>query len=169
MLCDSCNDNPAVVHITKVVNGHKEQLNLCEDCAREYHEQWTTSFYQNFNLPKFLAGLMEPAFNEQIAPDRTGELRCSHCGLSLSQFGQAGKLGCDHCYAEFQEQLNPLIRKIHGSVRHAGKVPKRSGGGLRLRHEIEELRSRLQDAIAREEYEQAAELRDKIRMLEKQL
>ncbi|MFA5881294.1 MAG: UvrB/UvrC motif-containing protein, partial [Eubacteriales bacterium] len=78
-------------------------------------------------------------------------------------------LGCPTCYDVFENKLDPVLRRIHGNPRHTGKIPKRTGGTIELRREIEELKRELQAAITSEEYEKAAEVRDKIRGLENKL
>lgn len=89
--------------------------------------------------------------------------------MSYRDFQQSGKIGCADCYQTFRPQLEPLLRRIHGSSVHRGKIPHRSGGTLELKHEIGLLRQQLQESVAHEEYEKAAEYRDKIRALEKEL
>ena len=97
------------------------------------------------------------------------ELVCPNCGMSYRDFQQTGKIGCSVCYATFRRQLEPLLRRIHGSSTHSGKIPHRTGGTLETKHTIEKLRRTLKECVAQEEYEKAAELRDKIRLLEKEL
>ena len=97
------------------------------------------------------------------------ELVCPNCGMSYRDFQQTGKIGCSVCYATFRRQLEPLLRRIHGSSTHSGKIPHRTGGTLTMKHTIESLRSSLKECVAQEEYEKAAELRDKIRQLEHEL
>ena len=78
-------------------------------------------------------------------------------------------LGCSNCYIEFENRLEPILRRIHGNIVHNGKVPKRTGGTLRIRKEIEEYKEEMQRAVDNEEFERAAELRDKIKELENML
>ena len=75
----------------------------------------------------------------------------------------------EHAVRAFDEQLAPLLRRIHGSSRHTGKVPRRSQGAIRFARELERLREELRLAVQREEFEKAAELRDRIRALEKEM
>ena len=89
--------------------------------------------------------------------------------MSYRDFQQTGKIGCAECYRTFRPQLEPLLRRIHGSSVHRGKIPHRTGGTLELKHEIGMLRQQLQESVAQEEFEKAAEYRDKIRALEKEL
>ncbi len=76
-------------------------------------------------------------------------------------------MGCSDCYDAFDENLIPLIKRIHGSNNHTGKVPKRKGGDLRIIRKIEDLREEMQRVVEEENFERAAEIRDEINELEK--
>lgn len=170
MLCEQCQQRPATVHITKIVNNQKSQMHLCEECAREYHPPWTLALHPSFSLPQFLAGLMQHESEaEPRVERRDGLLRCDYCGLTYEEFRQTGRLGCSQCYENFRTRLEPLLRRVHGSSMHTGKVPRRGGGKLRVRHDIEQLRADLAVLVTNEEFEKAAYVRDRIRELEKQL
>lgn len=91
---------------------------------------------------------------------------CPHCGLSLAEFNKTGRLGCSECYHVFAEELHSLLRKIHGSDQHIGKVPATDPIQVEVRKEVLALRRRLKRAIEREEFEKAAELRDRIDEIE---
>jgi len=97
-------------------------------------------------------------------------LQCSNCGMTFSQFLQVGKFGCSSCYQAFESQLNPILRRVQGgNWKHNGKIPHRTGGVSHLRKKISILKETLQDLVAREEFEKAAEIRDEIKMYEKML
>jgi len=169
MMCDECKKRPATVHITKIVNGEKTLLHLCEQCARE-KSIFDVSFSlegEPFSMQKFLAGFFEPFMREFMEESRP--LSCDRCGLTFPRFSQIGKFGCSHCYETFKGRLDPMLRRLHGKTYHVGKVPKRRGGRFRIKSEIERLKRELQEAVNAEEYERAAVLRDKIRELEKKL
>jgi protein arginine kinase activator len=169
MMCQDCNQKDATVHITKIVNGEKKEMHLCEDCASEYQKQWTTVFDPSFSLNKFLANLLNyEAFEKNTTPLNPAP-RCSICGQSYQDFTQGGKLGCANCYKIFGYHLTPLLRRVHGSQKHKGKIPARSGGVLILKKEIQDLKQQLAEAIQKEEFEDAAKLRDQVRNLEKQM
>ncbi|HHY47434.1 MAG TPA: hypothetical protein GX506_09080 [Firmicutes bacterium] len=171
MTCDRCKKRPATVHVTKIINGQKTEMHLCEECARQ------TGQLEFFSVPQFsfhnvLQGLFDPESATVGLPSgtiSTPTRKCRTCGIDFSDFRRTGFLGCSNCYSEFQGRLEPVIRRIHGSTRHVGKVPARTGGALKVRKEIEDLRRQLEAAIAREEYEKAAQLRDKIKALQGKL
>ena len=106
-------------------------------------------------------------------PDYSGqaeeEPRCSSCGMTYSEFNRLGKFGCPDCYEAFREEITPLVRRIHGHTKHVGKVPNRGTGVFRTANQIKRLRQHLKKLVQDERYEEAARVRDEIRMLERQL
>ena len=167
MFCQECQKRPATVHLTRIVNNVKSELHLCSECAQHHQELvLPIDFEPSFSIHKFLAGILdEPSFHmEPVASPK-----CPNCGLSLSQFGEIGRFGCSRCYQTFGEGLEPLLRRVQGTTQHTGKVPKRAGGKLGVKREIEKLKVRLRQAVREEAYEKAAELRDKIRSMEQQI
>lgn len=165
MKCQECGQRPATVHFTKIVQGDKSEFHLCELCAREKGE-WMNKTTGGFSLNSLLSGLLN--FDSPGGPVAAPP-RCGTCGLTYTQFSQAGRFGCADCYKHFQSRLDPLMRKVHGSTTHAGKVPQRTGGKIKTRRELDKLRQQLQTAVQLEKFEEAAVLRDKIRDLEQQL
>lgn len=170
MICERCKERPAVVHMTQIINGNKSEINLCEICAKEVNP---VGF--GFDPKWMLQNIFADLFNQplggtpSVQVDRAAPVQCGQCGFTEAQFAHVGKLGCPECYDRFADKLDPLLRRIHGNLVHTGKIPRRTGGTLGLRREIEGLKQRLQEAVSREEYEIAAEIRDKIRELESKL
>ncbi len=95
--------------------------------------------------------------------------RCNFCGASFDEIAKSGKVGCAHCYEEFYDELLPSIRRIHGRTNHTGKLARRAGTEVRVRNEITKCKYELEQAIKTQEFEKAAELRDKIKELEKNI
>lgn len=171
MLCERCQQRPANVHLTEIANGQKKETYLCEVCAQEMHPQgFGFSFLPQLSLQNFLAGLLkhDPGAGQPAQAEVAGK-SCKKCGLMERQFVKQGLLGCGDCYDSFEERLEPLLRRVHGSAKHRGKVPERTGGPLRQAREIELLKNQLREAISLEEFERAVEIRDRIRELEKDL
>lgn len=170
MFCDECKKKPAAVHITKIINNDKSELNLCEECAKKYQQELGFSFDSNFSFHKFLTGLLEAdGINTNVENQLNEYLRCEKCGSDYNRFQQTGRLGCARCYDSFDNKLNILLKRVHGSNIHGGKFPKRSGSDLRIKQEIKVLRNKLQSLVSAEEFEKAAEIRDEIRKLEKSI
>jgi protein arginine kinase activator len=174
MICQECNQRPATLHFTKIVNGEKTEVHLCEKCAQEKGEMFMFSGESGFTFNNLLAGLLniEPSFKQtnKNAFQREEILQCDRCGMTFPQFVKIGRFGCSHCYETFKDELKPVLKRLHsGNWTHNGKIPKRNGGGIHLRKRIEELKSELKSAIIQEEFEKAAYLRDEIRSLEQEL
>ncbi|WP_251553850.1 UvrB/UvrC motif-containing protein [Neobacillus muris] len=174
MNCQECNQRPAAVHFTKIVNGEKTEVHLCEKCAQEKGEMFIFNGEPGFSFNNLLAGLLniDPSFQKQDQNPFEQEeiLQCPHCSMTFPQFLKIGRFGCAHCYETFQDQLKPVLRRLHGgNWTHSGKIPKRIGGGISLRKQIDELKKALRESVMQEEFEKAANLRDEIRDLERKL
>lgn len=168
MLCQDCNQRSATVHLTKIINGQKTEIYLCEECAWEKKEMGLSG--EPFSFHNLLAGILNPSPEKEVMSHSYEEASlCPGCGLDFREFSREGLFGCGDCYGTFQERLDGLLRRIHGSSKHTGKIPLRCGGVIRKRQEIEELRQRLQKAVEREAFEEAAVLRDSIKDREKEL
>lgn len=170
MLCDECKRKPAVVHLTKMVNNKKYERKLCQQCASENGEG-DFIFEPKYSIHNLLAGLLnfEPGPGNAQAKKPGMMPVCDNCGMNYAEFSKGGRLGCSMCYTHFLQQLDPLLRRVQGGTQHAGKVPSRTGGILLVKNKIQQLRQDLQKYISREEFEKAAQLRDQIRELEKEL
>lgn len=158
--CDNCGSAEAVVNLTQIVNNQMSVCHLCEQCAAA--KGLETEEPVGFPLTDFLAQM---GGEESVAETDVGT--CSFCGLSFSDFRDTGRLGCPHCWSTFEPHLRGLLRRVHGSTNHVGKVylpPDPSVGEREKRLEV--LRRKLKRAVDSEEFERAAELRDKIRSLE---
>lgn len=156
MTCQRCRDE-ASVHLTESVNGKIREVHLCASCARE-------SGLTNAQPPP---GLSLDAVVQTLILTHVGELvgemaerSCPLCGQKYMEFRAQGRLGCPNDYDVFTPGLPTLLKRAHGATRHVGKRPaRRPGGSLdRLR-----VRAQLREAVIREDYEQAARLRDQLR------
>ena len=153
--CQSCQKHPATVHLTEIIDGKKREVHLCEACAQQ-------EGVNPLNAQSFFSHLMDEA--KGVAGEDV-ELRCTNCGLSYSEFRQRGRLGCAEDYKLFKAGLGQLLERIHGGTQHLGKIPSRAGRELKAERELIDLNRELTRAIQREEYERAAEIRDRIRGL----
>lgn len=175
MICQECNQRPAALHFTKITNGEKTEVNLCEKCAHEKGDMFMFTGGSGFSFNNLLAGLLNiDTLQKQNQNQNTFHqeeiLQCQQCSMTFAQFVKVGRFGCSHCYETFKEQLPPVLKRLHsGNWTHNGKIPKRIGGGIQLRKQIESLKNELRDLISQEEFEKAAQIRDEIRSLEKRL
>ncbi|NEU32432.1 hypothetical protein GN156_16940 [bacterium LRH843] len=170
MICQECNQRQASLHFTKIINGEKTEFHICDQCAKEKGEQFPGT--NSFSIHQLLSGLLhfeQPKKSEQDTSLAKKELVCDKCEMTYSQFTRAGRFGCAHCYKSFNSKINPILKRVHsGNYKHSGKLPKRIGGGIQLQREIEDLKHQLKLYVVNEEFERAAELRDKIRLLDQQ-
>lgn len=174
MICQNCQERPATLHFTKIINGEKTEVHLCETCAQEKGETFMFHGGSGFSIHNLLAGLLnaEPHFQQTNANAfPTHEVvRCEHCHMTYSQFAKVGRFGCSECYKAFSNQLEPILRRLHGgNASHTGKIPRRTGGRISLRKKVQDLKQQLRILIEQEEFEKAAVLRDEIRSLEREM
>ena len=165
MLCQICGKNPATVHFTEIHDNKMSELHVCDRCAEEKGMQGSAKKHK-FDIADLLAGMVDGMTSTE--EERVGHVQCPRCGMAYSAFKETGRLGCGECYNAFQFQLRPLLRRIHGDTRHKGKAPARDGARVTLARQVQRLYDELQRAVAREEFERAAEVRDEIQRLEKQ-
>jgi len=156
-LCQSCEKNEAKIHFTEIKDGEKTELHICEACAHEKN--------MLLAFPALLGHIMKGGPDRSAKEADTLPSACPGCGLTYADFKAKGRLGCPTCYTAFAPVLTPLLEKVHGARRHVGKSPAHRVPAAETRHEFEELEEALTAAVEAEEYEQAAELRDQIRVL----
>jgi protein arginine kinase activator len=164
MPCDQCHEREAVIHLTQIVNEQVTTLHLCERCAAEKGVESASSVTKT-PLGTFLAQ-MSKGVGDQIQAPKTGET-CARCGGSLQDFRESGRLGCPECYRSFEAPLRDLLRRLHGSTHHVGeRYAERGNGTADHRQAAADLREQLRLAVETENFELAAELRDRLRVLE---
>lgn len=163
MLCQKCHKRIANVHFTRVVNNQKVEMYLCEQCA---NEQGQTGFDAPLSVSEFLSGIFNFGNSAPYVNLSSADTVCDKCGMSFQEFQKSGKLGCSNCYRTFGERLKSILKRLHGSAQHSGRIPEKVSESIKLSREIEKLKEMLNEAVKNEEYEKAAELRDKIRSLE---
>ncbi|MFH1621668.1 MAG: UvrB/UvrC motif-containing protein [Candidatus Omnitrophota bacterium] len=170
MLCDICSKNQATVHLTEIVDEQMTELHLCEECAKHKSIQME----QQFGLSDLLGGLVD--FGKNFEGKENAKVKCPSCNLSYEDFKKVGRLGCSNCYVSFIKFLTPLLKRIHGSSIHIGKVPRYLASAEMItkrepkkpKIELQDLKLKLQETIRSENFEEAARLRDQIRALEEQ-
>jgi protein arginine kinase activator len=166
MYCEECKKKPATVHLTSIVNGVKVESHLCDDCAGK---QGALIFDINnkFSIPNLLGSLLGNSCGLQGINAQPDHSVCPGCGMSFKNVRETGRMGCSECYQVFEEELDPILRRIHGNSQHIGKIPSRGGEKVLMKKKINDLKNSLQQALAREDYEKAAEIRDSIKSMEK--
>ena len=165
MPCEQCREREAVIHLTQIVNEQVTTLHLCERCAAEKGVE-SPGAAPKTPLGTFLAA-MGQELPEQTPAPRTGEA-CPRCGGSLQDFRESGRLGCSECYRSFEVPLRDLLRRLHGSTHHMGERYAEASGSTAAGDgsQASELREQLRLAVETENFELAAELRDRLRVME---
>jgi protein arginine kinase activator len=162
MQCQNCKERPAAIHLTQIENNSVTSLHLCEQCAHDKGIE-TQASLNKLPITDFLASMAKGAMGHLPPGEGSGE--CSACGASLNDFRETGRLGCPECYQSFRAQLKGLLRRLHGSSQHVGDAYVWSNDIDQP--SLGDLREKLRQAIHSEQFELAAELRDRIRIMER--
>lgn len=157
MNCDVCKQTSATVFLTQIVEGKMQKVNLCESCSKEKGVTDPTGFA--------LADLLLGLGAAQEIEKGGGATKCPTCGFSQADFKKTGRLGCAVCYDIFGEGLSGLMKGMHKGTAHVGKVPARLVKSIEREQELKDLQRGLRKAVAEENYESAAEIRDQIKNL----
>ncbi|ORC34447.1 hypothetical protein B4O97_12455 [Marispirochaeta aestuarii] len=159
MKCELCNENDAVIHIQQIVGNEAKEIHLCEKCA---HENGISSNSDKIELSlnELLNGLID--FSSRPRRQDT----CPTCGGRLKDFRKSGMVGCADCYTTFRDEIVSYLEESVGTVKHAGKYPKKLQAYKTLLVDKEILKKRLEEAVAGEDYETAAGIRDRIQSIE---
>jgi protein arginine kinase activator len=161
MLCEVCKKNEATVHLTQIIDAKMHKVDLCETCSKAKGVQDMAGF----SLADLQVGLGSA---EEMSVDATGA-RCPACGFSQADFKKTGRLGCSVCWETFEHGLATLLKAMHKSDRHVGKVPSKAAHTVVVSEKIKDLSTQLEQAVREEKYEDAARIRDQIRQLELKL
>ncbi len=169
MKCHICGERDATVHYIEIIDGHKTTQWLCQDCAdREGITRGDVTELGHGALDAFLGEMLKTGPQAKPRERGAGGPACPACGYEYHRLQDTGMLGCPECYRAFHHQLLPMLRRYHGDTTHVGKLPRAHGPLAALRREIAQLKGLLEQAVAQESYEEAARLRDEIRLREKQ-
>lgn len=157
MMCEACNSREATVKLIAIINGVKTERHLCSGCMEKQKQQVRAEGMQSM-----LSAIISSA---RKAEGKNPELRCSSCGLSYDEFRRTSHLGCANCYNDFRPQLKALLTRLHGRTQHEGRIPELVDESLKAESRLDQLRREMEIAVACEEFEQAAELRDELRAM----
>lgn len=142
MKCQSCGKREASVKYYENINGNKQTLYFCVDCAKklgfsDFNDFSSFSNFQNFS------NFFTPIFTTMPEFDLLEQNKCSKCGYTLDDYYNTGMLGCEECYKAFEKNLDD--NKNENSI-------------LKLKEKLEKL-------VKEEKYEEAAVIRDEIKKL----
>lgn len=189
MLCERCKIREANIQYTEVINGVKKEHHFCAQCAKEMDfGPYSAIFDGEFPLGKLLSGLLGVEEDSSQGPDKLHQIACPVCGTSYDEFIRDSRFGCGDCYSVFGPLMEDSIKQLQGSLTHTGKIPvyqkpdvmtrvldetalnshdKENLEDKDQREEISRWDTKLKEALRFEDYETAAQCRDKIRELKK--
>ena len=160
MLCDECKTREAVYSVSVMVDDDMTTRHLCAECMARMNANFAAG-----NIKNLLSSILSAITGTEIPEEPKEDVVCPRCSTTLSQFTKSGKLGCPTCYEAFREQLQPMLLQIHGRVQHAGRQPLATEDAQRTRSRQESLTRQMEQAVALEDFETAARLRDQIRAM----
>lgn len=161
MQCDVCQQKEATVFLTQIVGGKMQKVNLCEACSKQKGVDDPTGFA--------LADLLLGMGAAQDIEKNPAAQRCPTCGFTQADFKKTGRLGCSACYEVFSDGLEGMLKGMHKGSEHVGKAPEAFEKTRQISQEIRSLQMSLDEAVAAEQYEKAADLRDQIRRIESRM
>lgn len=165
ILCEVCKKRVATLHITEIMaDGMKRMVHLCEECAR------SEGVIEAKQAPHTLQQLLQQIMEQQMGDvsEETRKLKCPECGITYEEFRKRGRFGCPNDYRVFEGALIGMFERLHGASKHQGRQYKKGGKGASKASKLLNLRQKLADAVRREEYENAAKIRDEIKKLQEE-
>jgi protein arginine kinase activator len=156
MVCCICKEKDAKVHLTQIIGDKVQKVDLCDECAKKKGVDDNTGA----SLADLLLGL---GASQEMAQASGPEIKCPHCGFTQADFKKAGRLGCSECYVTFAEGLEGLLKTMHKGTKHIGKTPQSLQQSRDLSDRLKNLQKKLDKAVADEDFEQAAQVRDEIK------
>lgn len=193
MKCELCHQaNAETVFFRMTESGAREELYVCHDCAKREQafnqergiqvtamdtdgispdmsdpEAHSLEDLKAMGIPpKELFGKLGEMFGEmskhftededETFPD---DLRCPTCGTLFHDLRGGGLMGCSDCYTAFEKALAPLLDDLHLCTDHSGD------DSSSRKREIAEINRQLFNAIQREDYAAAKELKSRLAKL----
>ena len=161
MKCDSCGGQDAVIHIRQIIGSEVQDLHICQKCAAE-KGILTDKEGEGVSLPSLLNGLIE----DIVPMNNTVPESCPRCGMKRDDVDAEGRIGCPDCINAFGKEIRRSLKKRGLTANHKGKLPRGLETVKTLLFDKEVYKTQLKKAIAEEDYETAAKLRDKIHDIE---
>jgi len=170
--CMKCT-KPATLHITEIQLGQAQVVHLCETCAQKYLSSVEVGGIPSLELDDDEVSATDAddegaAIEAAEVEEESSTAACTGCGITFKQFRSVGRLGCPQCYTSFHDDLLSLLESIHQDTQHVGKCPPKTSANTLRHHELMRLRSELKSFVERENYEEAARIRDQIQTIESQ-
>ncbi len=167
MMCEVCGLREADHLLVEVVGGEKREKRVCQTCA--FRLAVAVPEEKPLEMVSYPSS-PEGEVREPRPPERM-DLVCPRCGRSYLDVKKTFLFGCAECYFAFVENVPRLIEKFHGAshLRYQGTPYTHDPQRRALMEERTRLLTELEQAVAEEQFEKAAILRDRIRRIEKEL
>lgn len=189
MNCEKCGNNEATFHYRSIINGEKQEYHFCSDCAKEESSSETLEYafqpeytaYNSFWGNPF--AMMNSFFGDSRFASLMGQGRSAPATLPLwyNIFIGDGKPSTKgeeksadnipdaprHASEAKREWLAEAMHPLRHHLSGDSCIPEDAGSEIRAKRELCALKSQLETAVKAEEFEKAAQLRDKIREMEK--
>ena len=187
MLCDWCKKNEATIHIQQVTPGEKKVVHICSECASAKFQNSLQGSVDPFEIAEMFYEILSRKSRDVVARRDEAEAEkfvrelslalcppCTGCGWTISRLQQERKVGCAACYSHFRNVIITALPEFHKGDRHTGKIPGAVAADMdaavaSVRMKLAEAREKLNEAVLREDFEKAAELRDAIALLQEKL
>jgi len=157
--CSACR-KPIAIKYSILEKGERRDFVMCADCPE---------------LRRRLHGANAVTDNTGQDKEAKTGLACGDCGTTLEDIMVGHALGCSHCYEIFAEAIvselvvrkkiisSPQLDRKHASI-HVGRSP---GEAVEVNPSLQliALNEALTETLKREDYEQAAMIRDQINAL----
>lgn len=164
MLCENCKKNTATTYIKQTINGQSGEIFLCSACAKKLGMSDYPDMTIGFSPDDFLNQFFGFPSAGSLLKKKEETIVCPFCSMTEAEFFNTGKAGCEKCFSTFKDRFKAIVNKYHGNKKHVGKRPL-SAKTAEPKETIVSLRKQLNDAIKKEDFEQAAILRDKIKKI----
>lgn len=170
MVCENCKEKPANITVTQVQNGQKMEHHYCETCASKFHPFQFEVQDEPISLQQFITNWFGTPLKSSVRDEKqpsASQVVCPHCHLSYLQFLKKGKVGCAGCYIAFRSYLPSILEKLQAGTTHISSTETRVDSVQKVEQQIHMLREQLKLAIEQGRFEDAAKLRDEIKLLER--
>ena len=158
MMCEACKINKAHI-VLRQAGDAQQSIHLCENCA-------ATGHYGNKRVQGLDKAMVKNIKKSPLRVNEIYQTQCSKCHLTYTTYKQLGKLGCVECTKAFGSKLIRDVSDCQYGQQHSGKSPIPVNERVMTQKEIMVLKRALNYAIEHENYQLAAELRDKVTALE---
>jgi protein arginine kinase activator len=168
MKCERCQRNAATQAVRAEKDGKPCELFVCDACARETHKVTGTVSLADILFSLGAPGDANPApppadAKAGVVQDAVATVAaCPACGMTRDTLRDRRRFGCPVCYDTFVDDVHALLRELQYGDAHVGRTPRKAA----LKRRMAMLQASLAQAIAAQQYEAAATLRDQIKALE---